>query len=101
MPACSAFDEFRPGGVIAACGQVFVDSQPFEAEGTYKVQCRSTCFAVTRTSETFALRSGERFGTESLYIDARIHRYRDVETGEETTQYRRPRAAMTCPSVPV
>lgn len=95
---CSAYDDFREDGTIAACGQFSDDRRPFSAQGTYEVKGRFTCFVVTEASETFGLKPGYKFCTESLKIDAKEHTYRDVETGEITTQYRVPKTAMKCPT---
>lgn len=95
---CTAFDEFHTNGRISACGKFAEDMRPFSAEATYEVRNRFVCMVVTEASETFALKPGFKFCTEVLQINSKVQRYRDLNSREIVTLYRRPKSAKKCPS---
>lgn len=80
---CWAYDEFRADGHFAACGRTDDDPRPFHAEGRYRVDGSRLCYEVARASANFWLPPGARYCTELRSVDARTHRYRDLDTGAE------------------
>jgi hypothetical protein len=95
--SCWAWDRFGADGRFEACGRTDDDPRPFRGGGRYAVEGRSMCYVVDSASANFWLRPGARYCTDIVAIDARTHRYRDLDSGAEFTLYRRPPAARRCP----
>jgi hypothetical protein len=95
--SCWAYDEFLPDGRLRACGRQEDELQPFHGEGTVTVEGQRMCYLVTAASDNFWLRPGQRYCTDILAIDARSHRYRDIDTGEQFVLIRRDAASAVCP----
>ena len=96
--SCWALDEFTPDGRILLCGRTDDDPRPFSATGEVTVEGPQMCYRVTLASPNFWLRPGQRYCTQILAIDARSHRYRDIDTLAEFTLFRRPLAQRQCPA---
>lgn len=94
---CWAWDEFRADGRFSACGRTEDDPLPFFGEGRYGVDGMRMCYVVERASANFWLQPGGRYCTDILSVDARTHRYRDIDTGAEFTLLRVPPTARRCP----
>jgi hypothetical protein len=94
---CWAHDLFREDGSFQACGRTEDDARPFHGQGRYGVQGRRMCYRVTQATPNFWLPAGARYCTDIVAIDARAHRYRDIDTGAEFELRRVPAAAVRCP----
>lgn len=95
--SCWAWDEFHADGRFEACGRTPDDPKPFFGAGRVSVEGRRMCYVVTAASENFWLPPGARYCTDIVAIDARTHRYRDIDTGAEFTLHRRPAVDKHCP----
>ena len=95
---CWAWDAFRADGSFEACGRTEDDARPFWGRGRYGVEGRRMCYTVTAASANFWLPAGARYCTDIVALDARSHRYRDIDTGAEFTLHRRPPAQRRCPT---
>lgn len=96
--SCWAWDLFHADGRFEACGRAEGDARPFHGAGRYGVDGRRMCYVVTAASPNFWLPPGARYCTDIVAIDARSHRYRDLDTGAEFVLHRRPLADRRCPS---
>ena len=94
---CWAYDTFLADGTFAACGKTDDDVRPFHGTGTASVEGRRMCYVVATASDNFWLRPGSRYCTDIIAIDERTHRYRDIDTGAESTLHRRDASAKRCP----
>lgn len=97
---CWAYDEFRADGSFEACGRTDDDPQPFHAAGRYVVSGHRMCYVVARATANFWLPPGARYCTDIVAIDARAHRYRDIDTGRTYGLRRVPPAENRCPAPP-
>jgi hypothetical protein len=95
--SCWAWDEFDADGRFHACGRTDDDPRPFRGEGRFDVQGRRMCYVVETASENFWLKPGQRYCTDTVAIDRRTHRYRDIDSGAEFTLYRRDPHDRRCP----
>lgn len=95
--SCWAWDEFSADGRFSACGRTDDDPRPFRGAGRVEVSGRRMCYGVDTASENFWLRPGQRYCTDIVAIDARTHRYRDIDTGAEFTLFRRDNGERRCP----
>ena len=95
---CWAYDEFFADGSFAACGRTDDDPRPFRGGGPVSVSGRRMCYPVAFASDNFWLRPGGRYCTDILSIDARTHRYRDIDTQQEFTLHRVAHGATRCPA---
>lgn len=97
---CWAYDTFFDDGRFEACGRTDDDPRPFRGGGPVSVSGRRMCYTVTFASDNFWLRPGGRYCTDILSIDARMHRYRDIDTQQEFTLHRVAPGAIRCPANP-
>ena len=95
---CWAYDEFFADGSFAACGRTDDDPRPFRGGGPASVSGRRMRNTVAFASDNFWLRPGGRYCTDILSIDARTHRYRDIDTQQEFTLHRVAHGATRCPA---
>jgi len=95
---CWAYDEFFADGSFEACGRTDDDPRPFRGGGPVSVSGRRMCYTVAFASDNFWLRPGGRYCTDILSIDARTHRYRDIDTQQEFTLHRVAHGARRCPA---
>lgn len=95
--SCWAWDEFRADGRFEACGRTDDDPRPFRGAGRFEVTGRRMCYTVEAASANFWLKPGQRYCTEIVAIDARTHRYRDIDTGANFTLWRRDNRDKRCP----
>ena len=95
--SCWAYDEFAPGGRFEACGRTEDDGHAFRGQGEFSVAGQRMCYVVRSASPTFWLPPGARYCTDILAIDARTHRYRDIDTQQTFTLYRMASGRKTCP----
>ena len=71
---------------------------PAYGGGPVSVSGRRMCYTVAFASDNFWLRPGGRYCTDILSIDARTHRYRDIDTQQEFTLHRVAHGATRCPA---
>jgi len=95
--SCWAWDEFHADGRFEACGRTDDDLRPFRGSGRFSVQGQRMCYVVEAASGNFWLAPGQRYCTDIVAIDARSHRYRDIDTGAEFTLHRRDNRDKRCP----
>lgn len=95
--SCWAWDEFTADGRFRACGRTDDDPRPFRGEGRVDVRGQRMCYVVEAASDNFWLRPGQRYCTDIVAIDARMHRYRDIDSGAEFTLFRRGESPARCP----
>jgi hypothetical protein len=95
---CWAFDEFRADGRFQACGRAEGDARPFRGSGRYQVSGMRMCYVVDEATPNFWLPPGARYCTDIVDIDARTHRYLDIDTGAVFQLRRVPVAAVHCPA---
>ena len=94
---CWAYDVFTADGHFEACGRQEDERQPFKGTGRVSVEGRRMCYVVLTASTNFWLRPGQRYCTDILDIDASMHRYRDIDTGQEFVLWRRSPGPKACP----